>query len=91
MVIQIGQIHSIRVSRSLNLKNVEVDGVMIGQSEQHALDALILQNSRQILISFHELYTEPISEVGRSNRLKLIDRDIRNSLMDEDRTFAYQR
>jgi hypothetical protein len=55
VVVQILQIHTVAVCRRLYLEKVEVYGVMVGKSQQHTLNARILQNRRQVLISLHEL------------------------------------
>jgi hypothetical protein len=55
VVVQIRQTHTVAICRCLHLKKVEVYGVMIGKSQQHTLNARILQNRRQVLISLHEL------------------------------------
>lgn len=80
VVVQVPQTHSVAVSRRLHLKNVEVYGVMVGESQQHTLDARILQYRRQVLVSLHELQTQLRSEVGRRDRLQLADRHVGNTL-----------
>lgn len=84
MVVQVREIHPVGVSWSFNLKNVEVNRVMVRKRKQHALDPLVLQNGGQVLIGFYELDRKLVSEMCTRNRLQLIDRHISNTFMQKD-------
>jgi hypothetical protein len=84
MVIEFGQIYFVTVGWSFDLINVEVDRVVVWESEEHALDPLVFKDKRQIFTCLGQFEAEFESEVIARDLLQLSDRYKSDSLQQED-------
>ena len=70
------------------LKQVKVNGIVVGQPNQHALEPLILEDHGQELAGLVQLLGQLGLEVGRSDAGHLVKVDVGGSLAEEDLALA---
>ena len=90
IVVKVAESYLVFASGCLRFKQIEVDGVVIRQSHEHAVDALVFHDDRQEFAGFEKLRSQSCSEVRLGNSGQVLQRYICDTFPNEDLPGAHK-
>lgn len=81
----------VAVGWCLGFEDVEINGVVVSEGDQHRLNSEIFEDHRQDLVGLHQLLGEADSELRLGYRVKLTDRYVCCAFADVDLSSSNER